>query len=584
MADHVHHDDHDHGDGHGHIKLEYQPALPIPNGKLCLWLFLSTEIMFFAGLIGTYIVLRFGAPTNTWPLPHDVHLVEAIGAFNTFVLICSSVSIVLALEAAKSNRAALAKTWMVVTLALGSVFLGVKMYEYSGKFSHGIYPAKPRSLIWERADLNYVSAVRQRLAAVRAGLDADNQKQTALPEEIKAFEERIAVAEGEKDSPIDKEINDQLERRKAIPAEETEAKKIEDAAERDGKLKELADERATIDKTVSTLRKERADIPVKLRQAKAELERLTESKEERERRFAIADDLLVNAAQWAERTAAGSPYGERAADPAAKPLHQVGAMEVLAANIYRTSLTPQIDDYLKQEEADIKRELTTLTSKLGDLQKERPASEQLIEQQNKDKTPIEAELTKAQEDLAAAQKKKADAEEGSDTKELDAQIEQLTKDVAALTDQLKPYTDKVTEVSQRIVSIDDELAQADARKVVLEGRLAIIPKLLPGGAYHAPHSEHEGEAGGHGHEVGLNATESWLRLPMKIPSGNMWASTYFLMTGFHAIHVLVGLFVFALALPMRLDAKRAGFLENTGLYWHFVDLVWIFLFPILYLF
>ena len=70
------------------------PALPIPNGKTCLWLFLSTEIMFFAGLIGTYIVLRFGA--IAWPAPHDVHLSEPIGAFNTFVLICSSVTVVLA--------------------------------------------------------------------------------------------------------------------------------------------------------------------------------------------------------------------------------------------------------------------------------------------------------------------------------------------------------------------------------------------------------------------------------------------------------------------------------------------------------
>ena len=53
-------------DAHGHaaIKLQYQPSLPIGNGKLCLWLFLSTEIMFFAGLIGTYIVLRFGAPPH----------------------------------------------------------------------------------------------------------------------------------------------------------------------------------------------------------------------------------------------------------------------------------------------------------------------------------------------------------------------------------------------------------------------------------------------------------------------------------------------------------------------------------------
>ena len=62
---------------------------PLPNGKLAMWIFLATEIMFFTGLIGTYIVLRFGQPTeaNPWPTPHDVHLIEALGAINTAVLI-----------------------------------------------------------------------------------------------------------------------------------------------------------------------------------------------------------------------------------------------------------------------------------------------------------------------------------------------------------------------------------------------------------------------------------------------------------------------------------------------------------------
>ena len=103
---------------HSHApKFAYQPALPIPNGKTCLWLFLSTEIMFFAGLIGTYIVLRFGA--IAWPAPHDVHLSEPIGAFNTFVLICSSVTVVLALEAAKGNQTAKAKGYILLTFLLG---------------------------------------------------------------------------------------------------------------------------------------------------------------------------------------------------------------------------------------------------------------------------------------------------------------------------------------------------------------------------------------------------------------------------------------------------------------------------------
>jgi cytochrome c oxidase subunit 3 len=76
----------------------------------------------------------------------------------------------------------------------------------------------------------------------------------------------------------------------------------------------------------------------------------------------------------------------------------------------------------------------------------------------------------------------------------------------------------------------------------------------------------------------------WLILPMMIPGGNMWASTYFLLTGFHALHVLVGLIVFVIGMFLRLDVASTNFLENTGLYWHFVDLVWIFLFPLLYLF
>ena len=73
------------------------------------------------------------------------------------------VSVVLALEAARVNRADLAKIWMLVTLVLGSVFLFVKMYEYNAKFSHGIYPRAPRSRIYERADMYYASAVRERL-------------------------------------------------------------------------------------------------------------------------------------------------------------------------------------------------------------------------------------------------------------------------------------------------------------------------------------------------------------------------------------------------------------------------------------
>ena len=90
--------------------------------------------------------------------------------------------------------------------------------------------------------------------------------------------------------------------------------------------------------------------------------------------------------------------------------------------------------------------------------------------------------------------------------------------------------------------------------------------------------------GSHLNLHGLNDHDHTLQLPVVIPGGNMWASTYFLLTGFHALHVLIGLIAFAIMLTMSLGVQGAGMIENIGLYWHFVDLVWIFLFPILYLF
>ena len=55
---------------------------------------------------------------------------------------------------------------------------------------------------------------------------------------------------------------------------------------------------------------------------------------------------------------------------------------------------------------------------------------------------------------------------------------------------------------------------------------------------------------------GYNDEYPWLRLPIMIPGGPLWASTYFLLTGFHAIHVLVGLIVFALMLFVTLDRTQ----------------------------
>jgi cytochrome c oxidase subunit III len=125
-----------------------QPALhmglPMPNGKLAIWLFLVTEIMFFTAMIGAYVVLRQSAPhrqgESLWPSPHKVHLAEWAGAVNTFVLICSSLTIVLAHWALNKGNVSKAAGLVGITLALGIVFLGIKAWEYNAKIGHGILP------------------------------------------------------------------------------------------------------------------------------------------------------------------------------------------------------------------------------------------------------------------------------------------------------------------------------------------------------------------------------------------------------------------------------------------------------------
>lgn len=67
----------------------------------------------------------------------------------------------------------------------------------------------------------------------------------------------------------------------------------------------------------------------------------------------------------------------------------------------------------------------------------------------------------------------------------------------------------------------------------------------------------------------------------------MFFNLYFLMTGLHALHMIIGLgiliWLMVLAWKGRFSAANHNFVEGVGLYWHFVDIVWIFLFPLLYL-
>lgn len=116
-------------------------GIPIPNSKLGMWLFLGTEIMFFTAFIGTYIVLRLGSPG--WPTRYeDTHINVIAGGVNTFVLIVSSYFVVVAHEAMAHRNFDRARRFLWLTLMLAFVFLGIKAFEYNGKFAHDILPGR----------------------------------------------------------------------------------------------------------------------------------------------------------------------------------------------------------------------------------------------------------------------------------------------------------------------------------------------------------------------------------------------------------------------------------------------------------
>jgi cytochrome c oxidase subunit III len=96
-------------------------------GKIGMWLFLITDAMSFSGFLIAYAVLR---STKDWPHPAD-YLGISLSAAATFILICSSVSMVLSIDACKQKDRQSMLRWLGVTIAGGSIFLGIQVYEYT---------------------------------------------------------------------------------------------------------------------------------------------------------------------------------------------------------------------------------------------------------------------------------------------------------------------------------------------------------------------------------------------------------------------------------------------------------------------
>jgi cytochrome c oxidase subunit 3 len=110
------------------------PALQVDSQKMGIWLLLGSEAVFFSSLIVTYIVFH---GQGGGPSAHSI-LNIPLTAVNTFVLICSSMTMVTALSAIESGSVRAMSGWLVATAVLGSVFLGGQAYEFNRLFHEGL--------------------------------------------------------------------------------------------------------------------------------------------------------------------------------------------------------------------------------------------------------------------------------------------------------------------------------------------------------------------------------------------------------------------------------------------------------------
>jgi cytochrome c oxidase subunit 3 len=158
MTDHSHHGEHEHHRFQAHHfdtgEQQFQA------GKLGMWLFLATEILFFSGMFCAYAVFRANHPEIFENA--SGHLDTLLGAANTLVLLASSLTVAWAVRCAQLNKKAGIVYNLVFTLICAGIFMGVKAVEYSLKFEEG--------LLWRSAYTFDKSAGHPDLTQVHEGL------------------------------------------------------------------------------------------------------------------------------------------------------------------------------------------------------------------------------------------------------------------------------------------------------------------------------------------------------------------------------------------------------------------------------
>jgi heme/copper-type cytochrome/quinol oxidase subunit 3 len=127
---------HDHAHAHDHGHAAHPPtSTGLNTWKVGFWVFMGSETLFFGTLIGTYMVYKGQSVVGPYPL--DVFSLS-LTTLSTFVLLMSSLAVVLALEFLQQGRRNLALFWTMMIIVLGAGFLAFQAYEFTHFYHEGL--------------------------------------------------------------------------------------------------------------------------------------------------------------------------------------------------------------------------------------------------------------------------------------------------------------------------------------------------------------------------------------------------------------------------------------------------------------
>jgi cytochrome c oxidase subunit 3/cytochrome o ubiquinol oxidase subunit 3 len=126
------HDEHELGDGHG---PSHATATGVSNEKMAMWAFLGSECLLFGALISTYVLYRHRAVSG--PTPHQLYDIP-FTSVSSFVLLMSSLAMVLALAAIQRGDERRLRVWLTTTALLGSTFIAGQVYEFTSFVHEGM--------------------------------------------------------------------------------------------------------------------------------------------------------------------------------------------------------------------------------------------------------------------------------------------------------------------------------------------------------------------------------------------------------------------------------------------------------------